>query len=138
MIVIDYVPKFLPLPLAHAKSHKLHFPKSKFYPSQNSSVCHMMSPLHTCWQADTLCVCGTSMNLYFLVFEPISSRVFVEIEISCSQWEGSACTHDGPCFCLLGVGWKELFLFWLPFFQCVPNMFSSCSLEVPQILQVVP
>jgi hypothetical protein len=136
--VIDYVLKFLPLPLAHAKSHKLHFPKLKFYPSQNSLVCHMMSLLDTCWQVDTLRLCGTSMNLSILVFEPINNRVFVEIEISCNQWEGSTYTHDGPYFCLLGVGWEEFFLFWLPFSQCVLNMFSSCSLEVPQILKLFP
>ncbi len=138
MSVIDYVLKFLPLPLAHAKSHKLHFPKLKFYPSQNSLVCHMMSLLDTCWQAETLRLCETSMNLSFLVFEPVSSRIFVEIEISCSQWEGSTCIHDGPYFCLLRVGWEEFSLFWLPFFQCVFNMFSSCSLEVPQILKLFP
>jgi hypothetical protein len=31
-------------------------------------------------------------------------QTVLEIEISCSQWEASACTHDEPCFCLLGVG----------------------------------
>jgi len=35
------------------------------------------------------------------------SPIILEKEISCSQWEGSTCTHDGPMFFLLGgVGWR--------------------------------
>jgi len=51
-------------------------------------------------------------------------------EISCSQWEGSECTHDGPCFFLLGVG-VELrgVIFW--FFFLAPNVFPTCSQLVP-------
>jgi len=59
------------------------------------------------------------MNLSFVVFEPVSSRVLVEIEISCSQWEGSACTHDEPCFCLLGVGGGVFFV--------LASFFPMCS-----------
>jgi hypothetical protein len=52
-----------------------------------------------------------------VVFEPVSSRVFLEIGISCSQWEGSACTHDGPC-----KGWGERSFY--DFCLLVPNMSS--------------
>ncbi len=63
--------------------------------------------------------------------------IVLEIEISCSQWKGSACIHDGPYFSLLWVRWGEFFLFF-PCSQCVPNMFSSCFLEVLQVPKLFP
>jgi len=45
----------------------------------------------------------------------------LKIEISCIQWQGSACTHDGPGF-FLGGGWGELFSILLP-----------CSISAPAI-----
>jgi len=40
----------------------------------------------------------------------------LKIEISCIQWQGSACTHDGRWFFLEvgGGGWGELFFILLP------------------------
>jgi hypothetical protein len=46
--------------------------------------------------------------------------------------------HDGPCVFLFGVGWGGVGwrgvvgVFFL-FFNLVPNMFSACSLQVPQV-----
>ncbi len=64
-------------------------------------------------------------------------QTVLEREISCSQWEASACTHDEPCFCLLGEGGGRHFLF----FFLVPNVFPTCSHHVPlrfPKLSVVP
>jgi len=49
----------------------------------------------------------------------------LEIEISCSQWEGSACTHDGPWF-FLGRGGAGRGMFFLFFFivQSLPSAIS--------------
>ncbi len=67
-------------------------------------------------------------------------QTVLEIEIACSQWEGSAHTHDGPCFFPFqgGVGWGELFFVFVPCSQCVPNMFSSCSQKVPKFSMCSP
>ncbi len=53
----------------------------------------------------------------------------MEIEISCSQWEGSACTQSALIFFLLsfGWGWQRIFFH----FSFVPNMFLSSSQWVP-------
>jgi hypothetical protein len=46
---------------------------------------------------------------------------------------------DGPCFFLWGWGGVgRLFIFSLPCSQCVPNMFSSRSLETPQVHKLFP
>jgi hypothetical protein len=59
---------------------------------------------------------------------------FWNIEISCSQWEGSACTHDGPCFLLFeGVGGGGL-----KKFPLVPNIFSPCSQRVLKFSNAFP
>jgi hypothetical protein len=59
-------------------------------------------------------------------------QTVLQIEISCSQWEVPACTHDGPWFFLFGGGVGRVFFFLdLYCSQCVLNMFSSCSFEVP-------
>ncbi len=59
------------------------------------------------------------------------------VEILCSQWEGLACTHDGPCFFILGVGWgaAELFLVFSPCSQCVPLRFLKLF---PKALSIAP
>jgi hypothetical protein len=51
----------------------------------------------------------------------------LEIEISCSQWEGSACTHERSIFFLFegGVG-KQGFFGFFPLFQ-------MCSHRVPKV-----
>jgi hypothetical protein len=50
---------------------------------------------------------------------------FWNIEISCSQWEGSACTHSALIFFLLSFVWVgEGFFFIFP-------LFPTCSLQVP-------
>jgi hypothetical protein len=51
----------------------------------------------------------------------------LEIEIACSQWEGSAHTHDGPCFFFLfRVGWGEVggVIF------CFSSLFPMCAQHV--------
>jgi hypothetical protein len=59
---------------------------------------------------------------------------FWNIEISCRQWEGSACTHDGPCFLLFeGVGGEGIYIF-----PCVPNVFSPCSQRVLKFANAFP
>jgi hypothetical protein len=45
--------------------------------------------------------------------------IVLEIKVSCSQWDSPACTHDGPCFFLLGAGRGEFF--------CLSSMFPMCS-----------
>ncbi len=64
---------------------------------------------------------------------------FLEIEVSCTQWEGSTCAHhDGPSFFLLGWGgWSFIFLGFLPCSQCVLIMFSQGSLSSQVVLQKV-
>jgi hypothetical protein len=49
----------------------------------------------------------------------------LESEISCSQWEGSACTHDGPWL----VGGEGFLIFSL-----VPSVFLLSSQRVPKFL----
>jgi hypothetical protein len=51
----------------------------------------------------------------------------LEIEISYSQWEGSACTHERSSFFLLREGEGEFFIY----FSLVPNVFPS-SQSVPK------
>jgi hypothetical protein len=51
----------------------------------------------------------------------------LEIEISCSQWEGSTCTHERSSFFLLGGGGgiRDFFVLFLLFpssSQCVPTV----------------
>ncbi len=46
----------------------------------------------------------------------------------CSQWEGSACTHDGSFFFLSEGVLEGVFL---GCFSLVPNVFSTCSHQVP-------
>ncbi len=50
----------------------------------------------------------------------------LEREISCSQWEGSACTHEKSNF-FLSERRDRSFLF----FSLVLNVFPSCSHKVP-------
>jgi hypothetical protein len=54
---------------------------------------------------------------------------FWNIEISCSQWEGSACTQSALIFFLLSFGVGEDFLH----FSFVPIMFPSRSHQVPTL-----
>jgi hypothetical protein len=57
-----------------------------------------------------------------------ADKQFWKTEISCGQWEGSACTHDGPCFLLFeGVGGEGFFIF-----PRVPNVFLTCSHHAPK------
>jgi hypothetical protein len=52
---------------------------------------------------------------------------------------GKAQHAHGPYLFLLGVRWGgELFFVFLPGSQCVPNMFSSCSLKVLQVFKLFP
>jgi hypothetical protein len=53
-------------------------------------------------------------------------KQFRNIKISCSQWEGSACTHL-PWF--VSLSWGERIFF---HFSFVPNIFSSSSQCVPK------
>jgi hypothetical protein len=67
---------------------------------------------------------------------------FLEIEISCSQWEGSACTQSALIFFLSSFGWwwgggggggGDFFNFYF-----VPNMFPSSSHQVPNMCPRFP
>jgi len=52
-------------------------------------------------------------------------KQFWNIEISCSQWEGSACTQSALIFLILSFVWVgEGFFFIFP-------LFPTCSLQVP-------
>jgi hypothetical protein len=55
------------------------------------------------------------------------------MEISWSQWEGSSCTHDGPCFFPFGVGRVGRVGGGVSFFNSflVLNVFLTCSHHVP-------
>ncbi len=98
--------------LALMYSFPMHFWLSKKRCPQNSAPA--INPRHKWWQT------------------------VLEIEISCNQWEGSACTHDGPCFSPL-QGWvggvfKKFFLV-LNVFQHVLIMFpwgSPSSQVIPE------
>jgi hypothetical protein len=59
---------------------------------------------------------------------------FLEIKLSCSQWEGSACNHEGSSFFLFFGGRGEGFLFFglWPLSKCIPIGFLSSSQSVPQ------
>jgi len=61
----------------------------------------------------------------------------LEIEISCSQWEGSACTHDGPWF-FLGRGGAGRGMFFLFFFivQSLPSAISLGQKWWPTVLEI--
>jgi hypothetical protein len=62
--------------------------------------------------------------------------IVLEIKISCSQWKGSACTHEGSSFFLLGGGERDRDFF---VFSLVPNVFISSSQCVPRCVpQDVP
>jgi hypothetical protein len=50
-------------------------------------------------------------------------QTVLETKVSCSQWEVSACTHEGSSFFLFG-GWR-FYVFFL--------LFSSCSQRLPQV-----
>jgi hypothetical protein len=54
-------------------------------------------------------------------------QTVLEIEVSCSQWEGSACTPDGPWFFLYGGAGGVIF--WIFFLVC--NVFPTCFHHVP-------
>jgi hypothetical protein len=54
---------------------------------------------------------------------------FWNIEIAWRQWEGSSCTHDGPCFFSFWGGWWGSFFFKSSFL--VLNVFLTCSPRVP-------
>jgi hypothetical protein len=51
-----------------------------------------------------------------------------KIKISCDQWKGSACTHDGPYFFLKGWGVVGIFCFF--------SLFPMCSHHVPLVLKL--
>jgi len=51
-----------------------------------------------------------------------------KIEISCDQWEGSACPHDGPYFFLKGWGVVGIFCFF--------SLFPMCFHQVPLIFKL--
>ncbi len=84
------------------------------------------------------------LDLLLFVQRPMSQPskkwwpTILEKEISCSQWEGSTCTHDGPMFFLWGawggVGWVIIIIISLVNFslgqkwwQIVLGIKVSCS-----------
>jgi len=68
---------------------------------------------------------------------------FLEIEISCNQWEGSACTQSALILFFLSFGWwwsgagRGFFSFFLCS-QDVPFLFPSGSQYVPYVPSVFP
>jgi hypothetical protein len=72
-------------------------------------------------------------------------KQFWNIEISCSQWEGSACTENALIFFLLSFGEGgrgEGFLFILHLFPTcsfqVPNMFHRFSMCWARVCAIAP
>jgi len=59
-------------------------------------------------------------------------QTILKIKVSCSQWEGSACTHEAPSFFLWGGGVEERDFLFFPCSQSVPIVFSWDSQVVPQ------
>ncbi len=60
----------------------------------------------------------------------------LKIKISCSQWEGSACTQSALFFFLSTFGWEgEDFFHFSLCFQHVPFKFPMCS---PRVFRISP
>jgi len=65
---------------------------------------------------------------------PKQRQTILEIKVSCSQWEGSACTHEGSSFFSFGEGGgrgKGSFVFLCA--QCVPISSSQRVNQVPKL-----
>jgi hypothetical protein len=82
----------------------------------------------------TICICGKCCISKAVISTPsfiMGEAPFWNIEISWSQWEGSACTQSALIFLILGQGWGEIsFIF---------PLFPTCSFQVPNVfLKGVP
>ncbi len=60
----------------------------------------------------------------------------LEIEISCSQWEGSACTYERSSFSLFERGNRDFFCF-VPLFPMYSIKFWSSS-QIPIVFPITP
>jgi hypothetical protein len=65
----------------------------------------------------------------------------LKIEISCSQWKGSACTQSAMNFFLLSFGWgggggRAVRIF--SFFLCSHHVLIKFSMDFPSGSQYIP
>jgi hypothetical protein len=76
------------------------------------------------------------LSHYVLAISPGQKwwQTILKIKVSCSQWEGSACTHEAPSFFLWGGGGglEERDFLFFPCSQSVPIVFPWDSQVVPQ------
>jgi hypothetical protein len=59
-------------------------------------------------------------------------QTFLEIKVSCSQWEGLTCIHERFNFLLLEGEERGHYYYFSPCSQCVPIMFPWGSQVIPQ------